>query len=276
MRFEIRAGGTFLILVGLLGLSCVVFALGLVAGYEMARQTAPETVQQAAVYPMPSPSPASEASPQAAQAMNAPASTVATPALGSEKLAGSKPATTENPASSATRPALTAEGGPAAVAKAPAERVEATASPAAPGMAKPPTAESRVEGTSVAAPAKTTAKAKVKAPPPSPSEEEAVGGGEEAPPSSAAPPKPAYASSEPEPHLRKPYNIQINAAMDRANADAMASRLRRLGYNAFLVPTDINGQTWWRIRVGPYNSQEEAVQAEQRMREQYRATYAGH
>ena len=40
MRFEIRAGGGFLILAGLVGLSGAVFALGLVAGYEMARQNA--------------------------------------------------------------------------------------------------------------------------------------------------------------------------------------------------------------------------------------------
>jgi cell division protein FtsN len=61
--------------------------------------------------------------------------------------------------------------------------------------------------------------------------------------------------------------------MDRANAEQMASRLQKLGYHAFLVPTDIGGQTWWRIRVGPYNSQDEASAAEQELRVKYRDNY---
>ena len=73
MRFEIRAGGGFLILAGLVGLSGAVFALGLVAGYEMARQTQPDVSQISSTYPLPNPpekpapvsemSPAAEASP---------------------------------------------------------------------------------------------------------------------------------------------------------------------------------------------------------------------
>src|SRR5271166_1869550 len=58
MRFEIKAGGWILILVGLAGLSLIVFALGLFAGYDMARSTAPEAPQAASVYPLPNPPPA--------------------------------------------------------------------------------------------------------------------------------------------------------------------------------------------------------------------------
>src|SRR5260370_41492195 len=73
MRFEIRAGGGILILLGLVGLSGAVFALGLVAGYEMARQSQPDMSQISSTYPLPNPpenpapvsemSPAAEASP---------------------------------------------------------------------------------------------------------------------------------------------------------------------------------------------------------------------
>ena len=70
MRFEIRAGGGFLILVGLVGLSGAVFALGLVAGYEMARQNQPDLSQISSTYPLPNPpekpAPVSEMSPAAA------------------------------------------------------------------------------------------------------------------------------------------------------------------------------------------------------------------
>src|SRR5580658_1412304 len=61
MRFEIKPGGAILILVGLAGLSVVVFALGLFAGYDMARNTAPEAPQAASVYPAPNPPAGSEA-----------------------------------------------------------------------------------------------------------------------------------------------------------------------------------------------------------------------
>ena len=78
MRFEIRAGGGVLILFGLVGLSGAVFALGLVAGYEMARQSQPDMSQISSTYPLPNPpenpapvsemSPAAEASPAVAAA----------------------------------------------------------------------------------------------------------------------------------------------------------------------------------------------------------------
>src|SRR5689334_2441511 len=60
MRFEIKAGGAILILVGLLGLSVIVFAAGIYAGYVIAQNTAPQ-VQPASVYPLPNPPPAAEA-----------------------------------------------------------------------------------------------------------------------------------------------------------------------------------------------------------------------
>src|SRR5271156_6229076 len=55
MRFEIRTGGTILILAGLAVLSGSVFALGLVAGYEMSRQNQVDQSQLASVYTAPSP-----------------------------------------------------------------------------------------------------------------------------------------------------------------------------------------------------------------------------
>ena len=78
MRFEIKAGGAILILVGLAGLSVVVFALGLFAGYDMARNTAPEAPQAASVYPLPNP-PASEAAQAPAKSPDQVASVPASP-----------------------------------------------------------------------------------------------------------------------------------------------------------------------------------------------------
>src|SRR5258706_568591 len=60
MRFEIRAGGFFIILAGLVGLSGAVFFLGVMAGNEIAKQNTPDTSQISSVFPLPSP-PAVEA-----------------------------------------------------------------------------------------------------------------------------------------------------------------------------------------------------------------------
>jgi len=86
MRFEIRTGGAFVILIGLMALSGAVFALGMVAGYEMARQNQPDPSQLATVYPMPpAPSdvPPAEPSPYAmpsAAVASAPSAAASSPA----------------------------------------------------------------------------------------------------------------------------------------------------------------------------------------------------
>ncbi len=71
----------------------------------------------------------------------------------------------------------------------------------------------------------------------------------------------------------RPYNIQIEAVMDKSGADEMVSRLKTLGYNAQEVKVALNGQTWYRVHVGPYASAEEATAAQDRLREQYKQAY---
>src|SRR5271168_3423818 len=77
MRFEIKAGGWILILVGLAGLSLIVFALGLFAGYDMAHSTSPEATQAASVYPLPNPPPVPEVAQAPAASANQASSTAA-------------------------------------------------------------------------------------------------------------------------------------------------------------------------------------------------------
>lgn len=226
MRFEIRAGGAFLILIGLAGLSGVVFALGLVAGYQMARQTSPDTSQVASVYPLPNPPP------------------------------GSQPSEAPSPAeaNAAPSPAIA----PQAAAKPPAKPVAA----AAPSIAAPAPAAQTAPPRNVA---------KVTPPPasvPKPAEEGADAG--TATDHGSRGERSAVASA---PARHKPYNIQIDAVMDRTNAQQMAAKLQRLGYRAYMVPTEIGDQTWYRVRVGPYDTQEEAAAAEQELRARYRMSY---
>ncbi len=240
MRFEIRAGGALLILIGLAALSGVVFALGLVAGYEMARQTNPEGTQVANVYPAPSAPQNAHSSPEPSPAE----ASVAQP---------SSEANAAGPVASVPAPA------PSIAQSKPAPEPVAKASPPAPN--RNPVAAA-------------TQPRSAPSPPPRAAEADENADESEAPPATAVS-APKYASaSVPNPGRHKPFNIQIDAVMDYANAQQMASRLQRLGYHAFLVPTDIDGQRWWRVRVGPYNSSDEAQSAEQQLRERYRNAYA--
>ena len=77
------------------------------------------------------------------------------------------------------------------------------------------------------------------------------------------------------PGRHRPYNIQIRAAMDLNGGNAMMKRLGELGYQSHLVPTQIAGQTWYRVEVGPYSSQEEAAAAEAELRRKYNSAYGG-
>ena|SRR5690348_13162309 len=69
------------------------------------------------------------------------------------------------------------------------------------------------------------------------------------------------------------YNIVIDAAMDRPAANRMASRLLALGYTSHVLPTQINGQTWYRLEVGPYPTSEDARAAQAQLRAAYTARY---
>jgi cell division protein FtsN len=89
----------------------------------------------------------------------------------------------------------------------------------------------------------------------------------------ASAPPPAVAPPPALPPGTRPYNIQIEAVMDRSGADEMVARLKALGYTAQEAKVALNGQTWYRVRVGPYASAEEATAAQNRLREQYRQAY---
>jgi cell division septation protein DedD len=210
MRFEIKKGGAFLILVALVGLSGAVFALGLVAGYQMAKQNQPDLNQTSTTYPLPA-APTDESKPAPVAEMSPPPAMPIKPAA---------PPIAAMPPASHASPATVARVRPPAPAPA--------ANPNPAGAADDEDADSE------------PAPAPAVAPPSSPS---------------------------------RPYNIQIEAVMDKSGADEMVDRLRKLGYNAQELTTNLNGQTWYRVRVGPYSSSAEAAAAQARLRDQYKAAY---
>ena len=64
--------------------------------------------------------------------------------------------------------------------------------------------------------------------------------------------------------------------MDKTGADDMIRKLKALGYSSYEVGTNISGQTWYRVRVGPYATPEEARAAQAKLKEQYKAAYMSH
>jgi len=67
----------------------------------------------------------------------------------------------------------------------------------------------------------------------------------------------------------KNYSVQIEAVMDQQGANDMVAKLKRMGYSPYTVETKIGGQTWYRIRVGPYPTPEEAKAVETKLHQEY-------
>jgi len=82
--------------------------------------------------------------------------------------------------------------------------------------------------------------------------------------------KPVSARSAP-----GPYSVQIDAMMDRAGAEQMAHRIRAKGFEPYILPTVVEGKTWYRLRVGHYATPEQAQAAESRLHEEFHDTPSG-
>ena len=230
MRFEIGPGGGIAIGIGLLGLSAVVFFLGMVTGREITQSDTTQQTELATVYPLPT---GAAASPAAITAPTAP------PAVGSSNSGSVRSA--PNPPGLAPGNETASTSGAAAIPH-----------PAAAPIVKP----RKVVSTERPKPVSP-------APAAAPAEESASVGRE-----SAAPPTPVPAAPF------HPYNIVIDAAMDFTGANRMAARLTELGYQPHILPTQINGQTWYKVEVGPYSSAADARDAQDKLRQDYQARFA--
>jgi septal ring-binding cell division protein DamX len=231
MRFEIRGGGFFMILLGILGLSSAVFIFGLLAGYEVGRQSTSATQQVATTYSIPS----------------APLAASSVPAA---------PAPAAAPSEVAENPPETDSGDTEAKpVKAPAAGDETGGSEGISSYEAPP-AEEAAAPPSASGDHTRTASAEVNNPDTTDDTDNTASDDE------APPPK------------RHAFNIQIQAAMDFSGANQMIRRLQKIGYPAHLVATPIDGQTWYKVEVGPYPSQDAAAEAQTAMRLKYNDEYS--
>jgi cell division septation protein DedD len=79
-------------------------------------------------------------------------------------------------------------------------------------------------------------------------------------PIKAAPPVEAAKPSEPS--IRGKYTLQLSSFQDRGEADAFAAQIKTAGYAPYVVEAQVEGKgTWFRVRVGDYASNGEALAA---------------
>ena len=60
----------------------------------------------------------------------------------------------------------------------------------------------------------------------------------------------------------KSYNFQVSSWRNQVKAEQEVQRLRRKGYDAFVVEVYLpqKGGTWFRVRIGDFKSEKEAEQ----------------
>jgi DedD protein len=64
------------------------------------------------------------------------------------------------------------------------------------------------------------------------------------------------------------FSVQLAAFADDKGANALAGKLKKLGYTAYTEPLKTSRGTLWRVRVGPFPSRDAANQARDRLKAQ--------
>lgn len=279
MRFEIGPGGMFVVLLGLVALSGAVFGLGLIAGHELAspEQGAPPV---AAAYPLPATPESAESSASTAPA-SAPVAN-ASKGAGPATVPGSDTTGAETSAAAVKPPANPPAVNPPIVPKAPAvaaaHKPAASTAVASRGPRKSAVSdedEDLAPGSAVAPPSSSSSASSETA------ETSANDEGEDnnAP---AAPVQPVHkrlASVNPatsSSSVGHPYSIQIDAMMDYQGAQEMVQKLKAKGFQPYMVPTQVGGKTWYRLRVGHYATPADAQAAEAKLHQEFNGTPSSH
>jgi cell division septation protein DedD len=57
--------------------------------------------------------------------------------------------------------------------------------------------------------------------------------------------------------------VQISAVPAKAVADALTRRLKASGYDSYVIQAEVKGQSYYRVRVGHFDTQDDAESARQ-------------
>ena len=86
---------------------------------------------------------------------------------------------------------------------------------------------------------------------------------EDRPAPAAGKPRPAEADAK---ESRRPWTIQVNAFPDEKSAKTWVDSLRDKGYKAYLSESRIQGRVWYRVRVGHFESRDEAEKTQESLK----------
>ena len=64
----------------------------------------------------------------------------------------------------------------------------------------------------------------------------------------------------------KGWTVQVNAFPDEKSAKTWVDRLKNKGYKAYVAEANAKGKIWYRVRVGQYNTREEAKKVEEALK----------
>jgi len=84
-------------------------------------------------------------------------------------------------------------------------------------------------------------------------------------PAAASKPAPPVETAESK-DIGKAWTVQVNAFPDGRSAKAWVDRLKNKGYNAYVTEVNVKGKIWYRVRVGRYNTREEAKKVEEALK----------
>jgi cell division septation protein DedD len=75
--------------------------------------------------------------------------------------------------------------------------------------------------------------------------------------------------------LSKKWSVQIAAAPAKDIADTLVQRLKANGYDGYVIQAEVKGQSYYRVRVGRFDTREEAESVRQSLvrQEGYRDAY---
>ena len=76
-------------------------------------------------------------------------------------------------------------------------------------------------------------------------------------------------------NLGKKWSVQVSAAPAKDIADTLIQQLKAKGYDGYMVRAEVKGQTYYRVRVGHFDTREEAESVRQSLvrEEAYRDAY---
>jgi len=80
--------------------------------------------------------------------------------------------------------------------------------------------------------------------------------------------KPQITPKIPSPKAGLPYTVQVASSQSEEKALALVNRLKAQGYPAYIEEALLEGEKWFRVRVGSFQNKEDALELADRLRKE--------